>query len=181
VSDNEFVTNFLKDFDPKHIGFTKFCELVKNNGQLGGSEITEHHELLLSENNKLLSEIDELKKALENQPVKEVHQNLNEVFEFKDYCRFAKNTDTSIVESIKRGLQSANDSLKESGEQATTTTKTVADFVPKELVDKVNLLHRHLLIEKKIPESTQSEYLEQLLTYSLKYFLLNEYPNIYKR
>lgn len=172
IADHEFVTNFLKDYEPKHVGFTAFCNAVKNNSDDQFKNLVESH-------NKLDAENEALKLQLQNQPVKEVHQNLNEIFDFTEYGSFALTTDTSIVESIKRALQAANDSLKESGEQ--TPTKTSVDFVPPALVDKVNLLHRDLRMKNKIPESTQAEYLEQLLTHSLKYFLLNEYPNIYNR
>lgn len=171
LDDHVWLTEILKDYDPKHVGLTHIINLAKNRG-LPSQDNSEEIETLQAE-------ILDLKTQLENQPIKEVHQNLNDLFEFDEYVNFTIPSDLSILEPIKRGLQAANDSLKQSSAQ--TPTKTVADFVPQALVDKVNLLHRDLRMKNKIPESTQAEYLEQLLIHSLKYFLLNEYPNIYNR
>ncbi len=113
---------------------------------------------------------------------KEVHQNLEQIFEYSEYSRFVTKEDTNILEPIKAGLKCANAFLEQNIEklkEEAPKQNSVADFVPADLVAKVNLLHRRLLMKKQIPESTQGQYLEELLTYSLKYFLKNEYEEIY--
>lgn len=86
-------------------------------------------------------------------------------------------------------MRFANQKKFEAGAVETTETTTPgADqldetkFVPEDLKHKVELLRRHLINKKKLQEETsQDEYLKELLKYSLRYFLLNEYPEIYKR
>lgn len=115
--------------------------------------------------------------------IKEVHQNFEQLFEYNSYAPFIQQGDTDILEAIKRGLEFANNMHGTINKtQTETTPANVLNFVPTDLIDKVNLLHRDLKMKNKIPaESTQDEYLKNLLTYALKYFLLNEYPKIYNR
>lgn len=127
--------------------------------------------------------ISALLAAIKNEPqIKEVHQNMEQLFEHESYAAFIQDGDTDILDAIKRGLVKANTEAPEQTPQAPAAIANVTDFVPADLIGKVNLLHRDLKMKKQIPEnSTPEEYQKQLLIYSLRYFLINEYRDLYDR
>lgn len=177
-NDHDTVTNFLKEYDPKHEGFSELVKMAfmpipgQSTEELTNSQVFDKlkfEQLSPEQQNSFLENIfaaDFYKNFVDEE------QPNHALFAIIEGMRFAnqKKFELNAIDNTPGEVKTNNEQIDE--------TK----FVPEDLKHKVEILRRHLISKKKLlEETTQAEYLKELLKYSLRYFLLNEYPEIYKR
>lgn len=172
VEDHKHVTNFLSHYEVKHEGFSEFVKQAMANGQTPPAELS---------NNEIFDKI-----KFEQLSPEQQNTFLETIFAPDFYKNFINEEQPNhALFAIIEGMRFANQKKFETDAIEQTPGETPTDetkFVPDDLKHKVEILRRHLISKKKLlEETTQGEYLKELLKYSLRYFLLNEYPEIYNR
>lgn len=164
--DHDFITQFMAAYEPKHEGFSQLVNVVKNAS----------NPVILDQKNN-----DACFDALDYSKLSFEQQNtfLSNIFVPTFYEGFSNPDDpnqalTGIINAVRKA--------KETPEQTTPTNvdqKDITAFVPEELKERVEKLRLHLIEKGKgDANSSKEQYLQELLTHSLRYFLDKEFTNI---
>lgn len=164
TEDYNFVNEFMKDYPTKHEGFSSLVNVVK----------TANNPIVLDQKNNdaCFDALDYSKLSFEQ------HDTfLKNIFPETFYQEFSNPDDP------KKALTGIINAVNKAKEQPTAPAaieqKDITAFVPEELKERVEKLRLHLIEKGKgDANSTKEQYLQELLTYSLKYFLDKEFTNI---